>query len=204
MIELLVSVGIIALLVGLLLPALGTAKQAGRSTVCLANLRTIGQAVVAYAGDNADEFPISTHTLSGPGVWLVSLRDYGVIPGTRKCPSDPDENRPASYATNDYMEPLPAGSVGGYPTFPQWSRVPRPSSVIYSAQVRGPGFVDHIHARFNNWTLPSQVIDSLAVDQHNGKANYLYVDGHAATVTKRAWETDFSEMQNPFNPSRAP
>lgn len=204
LIELLVSISIIALLVGLLLPALAAAKESGRSTVCMANMRTIGQAVVTYAGDHDDAFPVSTHTLSGPGIWLVSLRVYGVIPGTRRCPSDPDDVRPASYATNDYMEPAPPAAPVAYPSFTRWSLVPRPSSVIYSAQARGPGFVDHIHARLDNWSAPTQVFDNLAVDQHRGRANYLYIDGHAATVAWSEFEAGFSEINNPFNPSRAP
>ncbi len=51
LIELLVCISIIAMLVALLLPALGKARQLGRDTQCLVNLRQIGLADFAYASD---------------------------------------------------------------------------------------------------------------------------------------------------------
>lgn len=54
LIELLVVVAIIALLISILLPALQRAREQGRITVCIANLRTIGQAANAYMLDFDD------------------------------------------------------------------------------------------------------------------------------------------------------
>jgi prepilin-type N-terminal cleavage/methylation domain-containing protein/prepilin-type processing-associated H-X9-DG protein len=52
LIELLVSISIIALLLGLLLPALGSARETGRGAVCLSNVRQLVLANSAYAQDN--------------------------------------------------------------------------------------------------------------------------------------------------------
>lgn len=51
LIELLVVIAIIALLIGILLPALGGARRAVRSTVCLSRLQQMGVATTAYLND---------------------------------------------------------------------------------------------------------------------------------------------------------
>ncbi len=56
--ELLVVVAIIALLISILLPTLGRAKEAARQAVCLANLSGIQKGWVMYAGENRDRPPI--------------------------------------------------------------------------------------------------------------------------------------------------
>ena len=57
LVELLVVIGIIALLIGILLPTLNRARQAANSTACLATLRQIGQACHMYAVANKGSLP---------------------------------------------------------------------------------------------------------------------------------------------------
>ena len=54
LIELLVVISIIALLVGILLPALGAARKAAQRVKCLSNIRQIGTAMYGYAADHGD------------------------------------------------------------------------------------------------------------------------------------------------------
>ncbi len=54
LIELLVTIAVIAILTALLLPSLNKARESGRTAVCSGNMRQIGLAMTSYAGDNND------------------------------------------------------------------------------------------------------------------------------------------------------
>ena len=58
LVELLVVIGIIAILVGILLPTLGRARESAKKTACLSNLRELGNAFRLYAASNKDAMPI--------------------------------------------------------------------------------------------------------------------------------------------------
>jgi prepilin-type N-terminal cleavage/methylation domain-containing protein len=58
LVELLVVIGIIALLIGILMPALKKAREASQKTVCLSNLRQLATAMQLYASENKDYIPI--------------------------------------------------------------------------------------------------------------------------------------------------
>jgi prepilin-type N-terminal cleavage/methylation domain-containing protein/prepilin-type processing-associated H-X9-DG protein len=85
LVELLVVISIIALLVALMLPALGNAREAGRRTQCAANLHSIGQASVVYANTYRGHLPVTERygvsvVVPMPSiefVWSGTLAPYG-------------------------------------------------------------------------------------------------------------------------------
>ena len=75
LIELLVVIAIIAILAGLLLPALAKAKSKGQHTVCLSNLKQLDLAWILYTGDFDDFLVWNDLTSNGSG-WVRGIIDY--------------------------------------------------------------------------------------------------------------------------------
>src|SRR5688572_23629146 len=59
LVELLVVIGVIAVLIGLLLPVLSKARAAANRAACLSNIRQLGVGVLMYCNDNGGWFPTS-------------------------------------------------------------------------------------------------------------------------------------------------
>jgi prepilin-type N-terminal cleavage/methylation domain-containing protein/prepilin-type processing-associated H-X9-DG protein len=66
LVELLVVVGIIAVLIGLLMPAITAARESAKTVACLSNLRQLAVATHAYADSNKGLFPIAYHFRTSP------------------------------------------------------------------------------------------------------------------------------------------
>jgi prepilin-type N-terminal cleavage/methylation domain-containing protein/prepilin-type processing-associated H-X9-DG protein len=97
LLELLVVIGIIALLLAILLPALNKARRASQTTACLGNLHSIGQAMVMYASDNRGWLPGSGWT-SGRQFWSSTSPASSVTFTSTNCPTINE--------SNDWVGPL--------------------------------------------------------------------------------------------------
>ena len=194
-------ISIIALLVGILLPALGKAREAGRGAACLSNMRQMGIAVYAYALDHDKRLPeIGLYHDGRPtdqGAWLFALADYANDDLLYRCPSDdsefwktpvpgtnPPRNRLVSYATNNMLTQNFAGfsSNGRGNPYTKLSNIPKPSETIYTVELTETGSfagADHVHPE--SWfLLNSDQINQIETEQHAGQSNYLFIDGRAA------------------------
>ena len=86
LVELLVVISIIALLIGILLPALGRSREVAKTTICMSNLKQMGIAGYSYAAD-FDGFPPDDSLLGNTAMRLGAQVDGGVNPiVSRKAP----------------------------------------------------------------------------------------------------------------------
>jgi prepilin-type N-terminal cleavage/methylation domain-containing protein len=143
LVELLVVIGIIALLISMLLPALNQARQQAQSTQCLAQLRQCGQILYIYANENHGYFPqgVLDSVDKLPSNGLISSGVFSLNPGANVRYPD------TAYALNHIVQPqgaeLRLPTAGGTTWNPQWSLGGMkiffcPSNYIFDDQAHGP------------------------------------------------------------------
>ncbi|MBX9735604.1 MAG: type II secretion system GspH family protein [Phycisphaerales bacterium] len=137
LIELLVVIAIIALLVGILLPALGSARKEAKAIKCAANARSVAQGVTIYLTDNKGVYPAAyvygnttdtgtwriqdqqdTNPQAGNGYvhWSYALFSSGNVPeNTFECPEVWNGGAPRTNPGPDsrHWEPGQVNDVGG-------------------------------------------------------------------------------------------
>lgn len=122
LIELLVVISIIALLISLLLPALGSAFEVARGANCLSNMRQIGLAQNIYANDNGD---VTVWMDLKDGArrehWTSMLNDTEAFPSAESDTSDIPEGSSALRCPNDIPELFSGASVANGGDWGGWT-----------------------------------------------------------------------------------
>ena len=228
LIELLVVIAIIAILIGMLLPALGRARELGKQTRCLANLNQLGRCLVFYQNDNKTYYP--GHHLAAPIyiVWPPRLRVYsGPDLNMFWCPSNSadfkwvrqfttnlpaeygyeakekrlNSSSPFSYGINDWgVQEFtnPHLGLGGHIGHPIYGEV-KESRVVFPAEM--VCLADSKSDR--NWDTaldPSDLPDAeWPSPRHSGGANVVWADGHAVPMKQRLLVEPTEETRRKWN-----
>jgi prepilin-type N-terminal cleavage/methylation domain-containing protein/prepilin-type processing-associated H-X9-DG protein len=206
LIELLVVIAIIAILAGLLLPALSKAKAKGQSIACLSHLGQLALGWAMYADDHQDRLA-PNHGIEQTQIdrqnWVNNVLDWGVS----------EENTNLVYLTEAKLGPFVGRAAALFKCPADRSQAecgPRNRSVAINSLVGDPGvltnqFNPHLVQYFrltdvrtpaaifvfieehpdtlndgffmNRWNEPRW--GNLPASYHNGSANLTFVDGHA-------------------------
>ena len=120
LVELLVVIGIIAVLVSILIPVISRARRQAKNVQCLANVRSLGAAFMSYLTTNRHA-PVYLDPFTFPsGTWQANLGGIYATTKVQLCPETTTNNNPAATAltygtaTTTYGDPQNAGTVGSY------------------------------------------------------------------------------------------
>ncbi|MBC7782780.1 MAG: prepilin-type N-terminal cleavage/methylation domain-containing protein [Burkholderiales bacterium] len=206
LVELLVVIGIIALLISILLPAMNRAREGAKRSMCLSNLRQVHQAFVFYALDYKDQVPLGyrvgkqynsmiySGTSKKPVLfgWLYAnrlIRD----PRVYFCPSERNEKMIYGTPLNPWVtEPIgtsTANTFSGYGSRPE----------VILPDLPDPGTVMPRLADFKNKAIFADLTNCppRLDTRHVKGVNALYGNGSARWVARKAIEVPLNQATEP-------
>jgi prepilin-type N-terminal cleavage/methylation domain-containing protein/prepilin-type processing-associated H-X9-DG protein len=197
LVELLVVIGIIAILAGMLMPAMSRAKQKANRISCVNNIRQIGLSATLYAGDYDGEYP---RRMQITNAWMFALKTYYGNNSTTnnlgkdwnskilKCPSDRwlewrsylingwNDYWAATLTQPDYQKVMKYTYNHGM----KESNIKLPSETIIFGEKRIGSY--HVHMDFgqgkgNDKEEVAQNMHKTGSGAQSGGSNFAFVDG---------------------------
>jgi prepilin-type N-terminal cleavage/methylation domain-containing protein len=212
LVELLVVIGIIAVLIGILLPSLSKARESSRRAACLSNLRQLGMMIQFYANDYKDQVPLgysNGQPWSGyyicqnggnPGTFLVLGRLWigGYLKTGAKtfyCPSQGENQFRFNAPNNPWPPPGPftVHTRAGYTSRPTiaWNGEDPVGPMTRLSKLKSKAILADIVG------VPGFSPEATTV--HRFGLNVLYNDRSARPVGKKAYEP-IQKIIQPFPP----
>lgn len=209
LIELLVVIAVIAVLMGILLPALSRARMQAKRVASTSNLRQIGIAMELYTDDYRGFFPETSHGLNPNEAqkrsWIYTLSPYlGDVNEVRVCPADPHrqerlQHPTSSYVMNEYIaldarDPFGRRTGKSYRNKNQLKCISCTITTFVGADHLSPSLTsDHTHSRLwfqsgGDWDAllkdiqPDRFHSRRNEDYTNGSSLYLHADGHVKNL----------------------
>jgi prepilin-type N-terminal cleavage/methylation domain-containing protein/prepilin-type processing-associated H-X9-DG protein len=187
LIELMVVIAIIALLLGILVPALGAARAAARRAQCGTSLRSISQGLTIYE-DRIRHLPQRFNDADPSRNWGYDDELMWNETATRKIFVCPD------HSSNNYNDATVANPSYGMNWYYDNSKIPLAMSDTIAAAETAGDTGQGSHRADRDSGPPGQ----LDPRRHSGKANYVYFDAHveyasyddASASDKHRWGID--------------